>query len=291
MLTLVTGSSGFIGSRVLDALRRAGHETAHTSRATPTPPGAVALDLTDTDSIPRILDSIKPRAVIHLAAVRDLARCEREPALAQLVNVDATRAIARWCSHHSASLVFASTDQVFDGLRGMYREDDEVSPRNVYGRSKAAGEEDALNLAGLGRVARIALTLGHSVEGDRAPNEFIVNLLRTGRPAPLFINEYRTPIHVDDAANALVEMLSRSAPPILHLGGPDRVNRLELGLAIARAHNLPERLCEPSTYQPAPGGLYRSPDTSLDTTLAKQVLRSPPRSLHAAIVDLARTFA
>ncbi|HEX2839079.1 MAG TPA: SDR family oxidoreductase [Phycisphaerales bacterium] len=283
MRVLLTGSTGFIGARVVTALAAAGHTPILTSRAGS--PTTTTIDLTDLRTIAPALAATRPDAVIHSAAVRDLAQCEREPDLARLVNLEATRHIARACQSNAITLVFVSTDQVFDGTTGNYSESAPTNPVNVYGETKARAEEAVL--ASGGRVARVALTLGHSKEGTRSPNEHVVNALRAGQPCTLFTNEYRTPIHVDDVATALVEMLT-IATPILHLGGPDRVNRLDLGLAIARAYRLETTLCTPATSNNS-SALRRAPDTSLETSLAQKVLSAPPRPLAAAIEALVRT--
>ncbi len=283
MRVLLTGSTGFIGARVVTALAAAGHTPILTSRAGS--PTTTALDLTDLRATAPALAATRPDAVIHSAAVRDLAQCEREPDLARLVNLEATKHIARACQSSGITLVFVSTDQVFDGVSGNYSESAPTNPVNVYGETKARAEEAVLATGG--KVARVALTLGHSKEGTRSPNEHVVNALRAGQSCTLFTNEYRTPIHVDDVATALVEMLTIDTP-VLHLGGPDRVNRLDLGLAIARAYHLDTTLCTPATSNNSPT-LRRAPDTSLDTTLAQKTLSSPPRPLAGAIETLVRT--
>lgn len=283
MQVLLTGASGFIGSRVAAALHGAGHTPVLTARAgTPQSP---PLDLARPETIDHALHTVRPDAVIHCAALRDLAACEQSPDLARAVNLTATDRVAHACRSLGAVLVFVSTDQVFDGERGNYSEADPTNPVNVYGTTKARAEEAVLAMGG--RVARVALTLGHSREGTRSPNEHVVHALRHQQPCNLFTNEYRTPILVDDVASALAEMLTLERP-ILHLGGPDRVNRLELGLALADAYGLDRRGCIPTTSvntQP----LRRAADTSLNTTLARRSLSQPPRPLSEAIRALVRT--
>jgi dTDP-4-dehydrorhamnose reductase len=287
--TLLTGSSGFIGSRVAAALAAVGHAPVLASRTGAQPAlGAqsVPLDLADLDSVERAVVAAKPDAVIHCAALRDLAACDQNPALAHAVNFLATERLAHTCRALRVTLVFVSTDQVFDGVSGNYAESHPTNPINTYGETKARAEEAVLACGG--RVARVALTLGHSREGTRSPNEHVVNALRSGQPCTLFTNEFRTPIHVDDVATALVEMLAPGfSAQVLHLGGPDRVNRMTLGLDIARAYRLPTNFCTPATST----GLRRAPDTSLDTTLAQRLLKNPPRRLAAAIYTLVQTHA
>ncbi len=210
------------------------------------------------------------------------------------MNFGATDCIASVCHAFGIHpLVFVSTDQVFDGVAGNYAESAPTNPLNVYGETKARAEEVVLKNGG--RVARVALTLGHSKDGNRSPNEHVVNLLRARQPCMLYTNEFRTPIHVDDVASALVELLSLEPPvPILHLGGPDRVNRMELGLGIARAYKLDQSLCTPTTSSTATasansGGVRRAADTSLDTTLARATLKVPPMPISECVDTLRRT--
>lgn len=290
MRVLVTGSSGFIGEKVCSVLARAGHEVLRTARKEA--PGAVALDLAQPESVPSVLDEASPEAIIHTAAVRDLAACERDPQLAHRVNVLSTEAIARWAGGRDARLIFTSTDQVFDGVQGWYREGYSVRPINEYGRGKVLGEDAVLRHAWrTGTVARVALTLGYTRERNRSPNEFVCGQLRSGKQAPMFVEEYRSPILVDDCAAALVELLEHKSIRIMHLGGPERVNRLDMGRAIASAFGLDAGMCVPATHDAKGSGLTRPPDTSMCPDLARQVLRCPPRGLREAAAVLAASQA
>jgi dTDP-4-dehydrorhamnose reductase len=281
---LLTGFTGFIASHIPPHLHALGVPLSHL--VTPT---RRDLDLAQPDNLASALDRVRPSAIIHCAAMRDLMHCEREPELAITVNVHATAALARWCAASRARLIYLSTDQVFAGDRGMYCEDDPRRPINHYGVTKALGE-DATRVAPQHTVARIALTLGHTRERTRSPNEFITTNLRAGKHATLFENEFRTPVLVTDAARALAELATMpSPPPTLHVGGPERLNRVEMGLAIARAFALDERLCLATRHQPKATGLQRPLDTSMDTYQIREQLRQPPRSFAESVRYLAET--
>lgn len=287
---LVTGITGFIGAAVGDALRGR-HVIGAARDRSPAGGGGrdvVAMDLAQPSTIVRALDTTRAGAVIHCAAVRDLAQCEREPGLATTVNVDATREIARWCAANGARLLFLSTDQVFDGRAGMYREHDPRRPLNHYGMTKALAEDAVLTAGGV--VLRVALTLGHTRERTRSPNEFIVDRLRRGEPATLYENEFRSPILVDDAARAIAHLAQLpECPAIVHVGGPARVNRVAMGLAVARAYGLPDRLCVAGRHDPA-AGLMRPLDASMDNRLLRSLLPGDahPRGLLDAVRVLTR---
>ncbi len=110
-------------------------------------PGAVApprseLDLTRPESVRAALDRYLPELVVHAAAFTDVSRAETERRACWRVNVEGTRHLAAALAAGGPGLVFISTDYVFDGRRGMYREDDPVGPpANYYGLSKLVAEE------------------------------------------------------------------------------------------------------------------------------------------------------
>lgn len=253
-------------------------------------PGAVVLDLAHPSTIAPALDDAAPDAIIHTAAMRDLTACEREPELAHRVNVESTEQLARWAASRHARLIFTSTDQVFDGVQGFYTEGDAPNPINTYGRSKLAGEELLLQHAWrTSTIARVGLTLGLTREGNRSPNEFVCGALRAGKQARMYVQEFRSPILVDDCASALVQLLSLPTLRILHLGGPERVNRLDMGVAIAHAFGLESSLCVAALHDANATGLTRPLDTSMCPDLARQVLRDFPRGLREALSLLAAT--
>ncbi len=285
MRVLVTGSTGFIGSWVCKLLEQSGHTVLRGARVASA--SSIALDLSQTHAIASSLDAAAPDAIIHTAAIRDLSQCEREPALAHAVNVQSTIELAKWAGARGARLIFTSTDQVFDGRQGFYREGDRVNPINEYGRGKAAGEEAVLKHAfRTGTIARVALTLGHTRETNRSPNEFVVGALRAGKQATMYVQEFRSPILVQDCASALVELLAMPWLRILHVGGPERVNRLDMGIAIAQRYGLDASLCVPAFHDAKGSGLTRPLDTSMCPDLARQVLRLPPRDLREACAAL-----
>jgi dTDP-4-dehydrorhamnose reductase len=344
---LVTGASGFIGSRVLAHLaalpsRRGGppqppngQVAAMARREVPGVPTLLA-DLRDARSITRALDAASPAVVIHAGAMRDPASCERARDEAIAVNFHATRTIAHWCEAHAARLIFLSTDLVFDGSprQQAARPSGRASPGGIahaptphaanppenqalpdgraacptapwlpesaprrpinhYGVTKALAE-DVVFSTPRATVARVGLTLGHSRPGEpaRSPHEFVVHALRAGTPANLFDNEFRTPIYVEDAATALVALIAHEVPCV-HVGGPDRVSRMDMGLALARAHGLNERLCVPSRHDARATGIERPLDTAMDTSLLKRLLAEsgvePPQGMDVMARKLAKT--
>jgi dTDP-4-dehydrorhamnose reductase len=262
---LVTGASGLLGSNVcLAALREWSVFGVGKSRPVITTGAhSVSCDLLDHAAIFRLVDGIRPAAVIHAAAAADPAFCEANPDLSRRVNVDASRALAGACRSIGARLVFVSTDIVFDGQSPPYDEDAVVNPISNYGRQKAEAEQDVLEECPSACVCRLPLMFGTI---GAAPGGFIGPMLkawRESRPIPVFVDEYRTPVSASTAAAGLMIALNSPACGRLHLGGPERISRHDLAMLFAQKMGLPPSLLCPCRQRDVASVPPRPPDVSL----------------------------
>jgi dTDP-4-dehydrorhamnose reductase len=182
-----------------------------------------------------------------------------------------------------------STDLVFDGEHAPYSETDPPSPVNFYGAAKAEAERivsDRLPAATIVRTSLVtcfdppdprtesilqALRDERALRGERA-------LLGERAPLTLFTDEYRCPVRVEDLAAALVELIDRPFPGILHIAGPERLSRYDLGLRIARFHGLtPASGNVPAGIRPGltrDSGMVRPRDCTLRITRAQEHLQT-----------------
>lgn len=271
---LITGISGYVGGAVAAVAAAAGHRVTGTYLHHPPDrmvvPGCNTLRVAVED-IPALIGSLQPDAILHTAAAW------RTEAEARAVIVEGTRGIAGAASRVGARLIHMSTDLVFDGEHGPYTEHSQTAPVNYYGAAKAEAERIVLDLSSGPVIARTSLvTCFHPPDPRTRP---IVDAL-TGRglPVTLFTDEYRCPVRVEDLAAALVELISLPFSGIMHIAGPERLSRYELGLRVARFYRLPN---EPGIV-PAlarDSGQPRPRDCTLDISLARRVLQTPLRPL------------
>ena len=176
MRVLVTGAAGQLGHDVVRACEAAGDEVIATDRAT--------LDVTRRDQVLGAITSVRPHAVLHLAAWTAVDACESDPDRAFAANALAVRWVAEGCRLAGSHLLHVSTDYVFDGTKdGPYHEWDATGPRSVYGASKLAGEHEAA--AADATVARISW-----VCGEHGAN-MVKTILRLAseRPALAFVDD------------------------------------------------------------------------------------------------------
>ena len=131
---LVTGASGFMGSRVADFYRGKYEVCA---------PGHGELDITDEVGVIARFRDWRPDYVVHCAAISDIGQCDREPERSRRINVEGAVNIAKAAGLVGAKCLLCSSDQVYAGsaVRGPHREAEAVRPGNLYGREKLAAEE------------------------------------------------------------------------------------------------------------------------------------------------------
>ncbi len=218
------------------------------------------LDLSDGAAVGALFRRERPQVVIHCAARSRSPACQADPAGAFRDNVDTTLRLADLAA--GRPFVFLSTDLVFDGRRGGYREEDPVGPLSVYAETKVRAEE-ALRGRGGVLVIRTSLNHGTSPTGDRAFNEDAAAAWRAGRELRLFTDEFRNPIGAVETARVVWDLLLGGATGWWHVAGSERLSRWEIGCLLAARHRggpapiVPASLAE---YTGAP----RAPDTTLD---------------------------
>ena len=273
---LITGAGGFVaGGVVLQApepwtLHAVSRGAAPVSR-----PGLVwhTADAGAPGRLAAIIRELRPDAVIHTIANANIDYCQAHPDEVVWVNVDLAREVAGAARDIGAKLVHCSTDNVFDGARGMYREGDAPGPVNFYGTTKLRAEEAVLAACPGAVVARVAIVMGLPLLGKGSP--FLVRMRQAvaeGRKIITPPNETRTPVDVISLGRALIELAANDFSGIIHLSGSQRIDRVDMMRLIAPRMGIDPALVEPGPADnlPAP----RPRDCSLDNTLAAAVLET-----------------
>jgi dTDP-4-dehydrorhamnose reductase len=258
----ITGAGGLIGSYLV----RTAPQHAPGWRAV----GLTrdVLDLTDVAAVRERFLRDRPALVIHAAALSKSPACQANPALARLANVTVTATLAELAA--GIPFVFFSTDLVFDGRQGHYRESDAPHPLSVYAETKVEAERVVLaNPRHL--VLRTSLNGGVSPSGDRGFNEELRRAWAAGRTTRLFVDEFRCPIPAAVTAQATWALALGAHAGLYHVAGSQRLSRWQIGqLVAARCPELPPRLAAGSLTEYV--GAPRPADTSLDCSRAQAVL-------------------
>jgi dTDP-4-dehydrorhamnose reductase len=255
---LVTGGCGYLGRELVRRAPKSGWDVRATWFERPPPDGGeaewVQADLRRVEAAWRTVAGVD--AVIHTAYRQGPGEWE--------VNVEGSAAVAEAAA--GLRLVHLSTDLVFDGTRGRYREEDAPEPVNAYGRSKAEAERLVAELHRDATIVRTSLLYGGA---DASPQERLA-----AEGTRFFVDEIRSPVQVGDLADALLEVLALELPGPLHLGGADDISRFDFAVLLGAD---PERI---EAAQTTPD---RAPDVSLDSSRATALLRTRLRGAYEVL--------
>lgn len=261
---LVTGASGLFGLNL--GLRYAScfpvYGVANSHALTGLPFELLHADLAQPGAFRRLIEQVRPEQVIHAAALANLEACEKDPALSRRLNADLPGEVAEVCARQSIPLVHLSTDAVFDGERGDYREEDVPNPLGVYAVDKLAGEQAAASANPAAVIARVNF-YGWSLSGRRSLGEVFVHALAAGQAVNGFHDVIFRPLHVDYLADALLEMLDHGLSGLYHVLGRECLSKYQFALDIAARFGFDPSLVRPISVRDSGLTARRSPNLTL----------------------------
>ena len=222
---LIIGASGFIGARLLSLL---GPDNAvATYRNRPVAGGvffdAVSIRLADT--VLKHHKELTHAFIFH--GITNIDACARDPQGTAQVNVVSACAVIDDLIKHGIVPIFASSDAVLDGSRGMWTEEDPVNPILTYGRHKVQVERYLQEKSSPWLVARLAKVAGAGIGQADILSEWM-DKLKSGEEIRCAHDQVFSPLDVDDAINAVLGLAEGGHSGIFHVCGPRPVTRLEL---------------------------------------------------------------
>lgn len=239
MNTLVIGASGCLGGILYEDFKKLG--SVRGTYCGHSADDLVHLDVTNERQVRQVLMETKPELVLHCGAFTHVDGCEENPAESRRVNVEGTRIVVNAVRGTGIKYVFFSSDYVFDGRAGPYREEDPTHPIQVYGRHKLEAERIIKS-----RLARWLIVRVHGVFGwERQGKNFVQRLvanLRDGKPATIPNDQFGSPTYAPNLSEALQELVRRDRRGVYHLTGTSVLDRCSFAKRIARVFELDESL-------------------------------------------------
>jgi dTDP-4-dehydrorhamnose reductase len=273
---LVTGANGLVGTKVLERLL---HDPAaeplgayHQARANeylgefP----AVWLDVSSAQDVERVLKEARPDAVIHAGAFTNVDAAERDRDVAQAINADGTANLARACATRGIRLVYLSTEYVFDGTAGPYRETDPVGPQGWYAQTKLAGEQAVMTAGGNWAIGRTTVVYGYAQHVRANFVLWLVGQLKSGQRVRIVEDQIGSPTLAENLGEMVIALAESDVTGVFNTAGADVVSRLDFSRQIAATFSLDASL--------------------IDTTTTAALGQAAPRPLRAGLVmDKLRT--
>jgi dTDP-4-dehydrorhamnose reductase len=234
---VIIGGSGQIGGWLLRSLTERGHSAVGTY-ATAAFPGLVHLDSSDSSSAADWLRAQKADVVFYPAGFTWVDQCERDPERARGSNLEQPLNLARVAAESHARFVYFSTDYVFDGRSGPYRETDTPNPLSVYGTAKRDAEVALAEALGDRTLTvRTSWVFGPERQGKNFAYQ-LVRTLREGRSLNCPSDQASSPTYGPDVALATVRLVELGLSGLVHVAGPEVMDRVAFARTVADAFRL-----------------------------------------------------
>ena len=279
---LVTGSAGLVGQQVVKDLSKSNQVFSCYNESKPEYGDSVKMDLKNYEMISSVLTEIKPDVVIHLGAMTGVDLCEKEKTSASEINTKATEIIAKECSKLNSFLVYVSTDYVFDGNFGMYKEDDVANPLGFYGKSKLEGEKAVQNFSTNWCIARTSTPFGLHPTKKSFPMWVIENLQKQ-KQISVVIDQFTSPTYIPNLSRMLIEISERRITGIIHAAGASKISRYQMASMVSDKLNLDGTLLKQISMNKMKWVAQRPKDSSLDVSRASSILNEKPQKIDQSL--------
>ena len=284
---LITGASGLYGSKLAElAIARNFEVYSCDVQKLPVCGNFVKFDVSNKEFVQEAFKRIKPNIVVHAATLTDVDKCELNKELAWRINVEGTKNIVQAAMLERSFVIYISTDYVFNGEKGNYKESDKPDPINYYGVTKLEAEEQVKNLKDY-FIVRPSVIYGSTPAAGKVNFAlWLVETLSKGEHAKIVTDQWNTPTLNTNLAEMTIEVIQRKLTGTFHLCGATRVSRFEFAQKIAKTFGFDQSLIEPVLSSQFSWPAKRPTDSSLDTAKAQQILTNKPLKIDEALKKL-----
>jgi dTDP-4-dehydrorhamnose reductase len=228
MQILITGANGFLGYYLSAQLLAKGFRVMATGKGGCRLPFVgekgfkySIMDFTDPFAVHDIVEKYQPAIVIHAGAMTKPDECEQHQWQAYISNTESTVTLLVNAEEQKSFFIFISTDFVFDGEKGLYKEEDMVGPVNFYGKTKAEAEDAVKDYGYDWAIVRTSLVYGQPIAGRSNILTVVREKLERGEEYQVVNDQVRTPTYVEDLVGGIVAIIEKRATGIYHLSGKD----------------------------------------------------------------------
>ena len=283
MRVLITGANGFLGHSLSALLLQNGITVVATGNGPCRLPfedwkhfNYLPMDITHPAELHQQIKTAKADIIVHAAAMSKPDDCELNREKAFAVNVKGTADLLEAAAVQKAYFLFLSTDFIFDGMKGMYHEEDEPGPVNYYGQTKLEAEMLTRQYPFEYSIARTVLVYGNNRSGRKNILGMVKERLEKGEVFKVVDDQLRTPTFIEDLSLGIWKMIEQRSTGIFHLAGEEHMTPYEMAVRTARFLgldiNLLQRVNASTFTEPA----KRPLKTGFTITKAKKELGYQP---------------
>jgi dTDP-4-dehydrorhamnose reductase len=282
---LVCGSNGLLGQRLAMLLdSESEYEVLHTShhRSFASEDELVdytQLDISNRSDVKSLITSYRPDVILNAAAMTNVDLCELEREQAWKMNVTGVEHLVEVCRRINAKLIHVSTDYVFDGKNGNYKEEDRANPVNYYGKTKLAGENVIISSGIDFAILRTVLVYGIGVKVKNNFALWVINNLNDSKQIRCVDDQISNPTHVFDLALAMKKTIERNAFGMFHISGPETISRYDFAIRAAEIFGFDRSLISKVKTSDLEQRAVRPMNTSFCIEKAKNHLHYSPMTI------------
>ncbi len=291
---LITGSNGLLGQKMLHLIRETVPEielfacSRGENRVTKiTGFQYQSVNLSSKEEVDSIIDWAKPDAIIHTAAMTNVDACEQNKDECWASNVKAVEYLLNAASKYNSHFLHLSTDFVFDGEDGPYKEEDQPNPLSYYGNSKWEAEKLVQKYVGPWSIARTIIIYG--IVEDMSRSNLILwakSALEKGERLNIVNDQFRAPVLAEDLAKGCWSIIKNKANGIYHLAGHNTQSIVDIVRRVAKFYGLDQSNIHETSSASLNQAAKRPPRTGFVLDKAKKDLNYSPLSLEEGMAIL-----
>lgn len=281
---LVTGANGFLGYYLAEQLLSKKYFVIATGKGTCRLPFQSqnfvyeTMDFANANEVKQIFKKHQPAVIIHSGAMSKPDECELNKEAAFLTNVTGTLHLLNEAALLKSFFIFLSTDFIFSGEKGMYKEEEEAQPVNYYGQTKLLAENEVKKYSGSWSIVRTVLVYGRSFSNRQNILTGVADALQKGEKPKIFNDQLRTPTYVEDLAGSIIKIVEKKAKGIYHISGEDVKSPYEMCVDVASYLKLDASLITVVTEKDFQQPARRPLKTGFNISKAKRELNFQPVS-------------
>lgn len=285
---LITGGSGLLGSNIAKLATSKFNVYATYSKNEVSMNGVsfFQIDLTEKKNLIKI-EQIEPNFIIHCAALTNVDYCEEHSNEAYNQNVLASIYIAEVAKEIGSFLIYISTDSVFNGKKGDYKESDTPNPINIYGKTKLEAEQKVLSIYPHSCIVRTNI-YGWDKLDKFSLAEWMLDKLTINKELPGLKDIYFSPILVNNLIKMLFKLQEEKYEGIIHIAGSESCSKLDFAYKIAEVFGLDKRLIKPVGIDELGLKAARGKNTSLNVSKAEKILKEHLPSVEKGLKEMNR---